>query len=145
MSSSEGGAAASSVKFSLRKTARLPVDKETAFVSSQWEDKLSHIPNIGPETSKLLTNAGITSAYGLAGKFLMLKTPGDNSQTRCDAFCAWLDSIGVTRGNQSVITFAIAKKLNRACARARPRRRFLSLSSPPHPAPPHYTNLKTIY
>ena len=135
--SSEGGTV---VKFSLRKTARLPVDKETAFVSSQWEDKLSHIPNIGPETSKLLTNAGITSAYGLAGKFLMLKTPGDNSQTRCDAFCGWLDSIGVTRSNQSVITFAIAKKLNRVCRAPGPL--FLALSLSAHSFSPASRNSK---
>lgn len=114
-------AAAAVPAFNLRATARLPMDMEAAFVNAQWETPLTSIPNLGEGTARKLSQAGIHNTYNLCGQFLMLKTEGDNSQTRANAFCAFLDGAGVARTLHSVITYAVAKKLNRALRRLRAR------------------------
>ncbi len=109
--------------FNLRATARLPPNVEQEFLAGAWETALTSIPNLGATTAAKLAAAGIENTYSLCGQFLMLKTEGDTSQTRCNAFCAFLDEAGVSRGLLSVLTYTVAKKLNRSfpgflCVRA---------------------------
>ena len=116
-SSGGGGAdaaAAPAVEFNLRATARLPPDLEQEFVAGPWQSALSSIPNLGAATEAKLQAVGILNTYNLCGQFLMLKTDGDNSQSRCSAFCVFLHDAGVSKGLLSVLTYAVAKKLNRS-------------------------------
>ncbi len=101
--------------FHLRATAKLPPDTETKFLASQWVSDLSSIPNLGAATEKALATKGITNTYNLCGMFLMLRSDGDNTQTRCNAFCSFLLEAGVSKTLLSVLTYAVAKKLNSEC------------------------------
>jgi len=109
-----GGSAAAPVEFNLRATARLPPDVEQEFLAGPWNESLSSIPNLGAATEAKLKAAGILNTYNLCGKFLQLKTEGDNSQSRCSAFCAFMLEAGISKGLLSVLTYAVAKKLNRS-------------------------------
>lgn len=106
-------------KFFLRRTARLSVNSETAYVASPWEEGftapggLSCIPNVGAVTQECLAKVGITTQYQLIGQFLMFRKTGDNTQMRCDLMVSFLEQIGVKKALLSVITYALAKKLNR--------------------------------
>ena len=97
-------------------TARLPPDKEAEFVNAPWTESLEgdgKIPNVAAATIACLASKNIKSQYHLVGKFLACKEKGDNTQQRCDKFVAFLDECGVNKSLQSVITYAMAKKLDR--------------------------------
>lgn len=143
-----GGSAAAPVEFNLRATARLPPDVEQEFLAGPWNESLSSIPNLGAATEAKLKAAGILNTYNLCGKFLQLKTEGDNSQSRCSAFCAFMLEAGISKGLLSVLTYAVAKKLNRSfpgflCVDggglcSQPRSPFSSCA--PHSPPPATTH-----
>jgi hypothetical protein len=98
--------------FALRSTGKLTPDKEQEFVNSPWEPQLSSIPNLGKASQECLKGAGIETTYNLCGQFLMLQQPGDNTQQRCDKFVQFLSEAGVHSSLLSVLTYAVAKKLN---------------------------------
>lgn len=107
-----------SSKFELRKTAKLSEDAEAEFVSSPWEESFDSagkaaIPNVGPATQKCLAEAGITNQFQLIGQFLMFRKTGDNTQERCNLMVNFLETAGVGKSLLSVITYTLAKKLNR--------------------------------
>ena len=104
--------------FVLKKTAKLSADVEEMFVKSAWENSFltdsgeSAIPNVGEKTIEKLEKAGIRNQLQLVGKFLMFMETGSNTQARCDKFAAFLNDIGVHASLQSVITYAMAKKID---------------------------------
>ncbi len=88
------------------------------------------VPGIGAANEQKLIEAGISTTFGLIGKYLSLKEAGVESVEHCDRsylfslliptihktpisfrFWFWLQSIGVNAGRNSIIQ-AIAEKMD---------------------------------
>ena len=54
------------------------------------------VPGIGPATEKKLRENGISTTYGLIGKYLSLKEEGVEPVEHADRFYFWLKSIGTS-------------------------------------------------
>ena len=87
-------------------------DKLAAFIQAPITGDLKEIPGVGPATIKALNENGISTTYGLIGKYLMLKETGVESVEHCDRFFYWLKDIGTAAGYRSAVVQAIAQKMD---------------------------------
>lgn len=67
------------------------------------------IPGIGPVAVKILAEQGVSTSFGLIGKFLMFKEEGVECVDHCDRFWLWLKAIGINSSRGS-ITQSIAER-----------------------------------
>jgi hypothetical protein len=82
------------------------------FLRSKINGDLTEVPGIGPATAAKLKNAGVSTTFGLFGKYLTMKEEGVESVEHCDRFFHWLESIGTPSGFRSSIVEAVAQKLD---------------------------------
>jgi hypothetical protein len=86
------------------------VDNMATFIRAPFKSDLQQVPGVGPVTIARLRAAGVTSAYQLLGKFLMLHADADTSRVHCELFWCWLDAIGTPQGDRRTIVTAMAEK-----------------------------------
>ena len=92
--------------------SRTDPDKLAAFIQQPLTGNLNEIPGIGPATVKLMKENGVSTTYGLIGKYLSLKEEGVESVEHCDRFFFWLSNIGTAPGFRGSIVQAIAQKMD---------------------------------
>lgn len=92
--------------------SRSDPNKLAAFIQNPITGNLLEVPGIGPSTVEALKNAGISTTFGLIGKFLMLKEEGVQSVEHCDRFYYWLSDVGTSSGFRSSVVEAIAIKMD---------------------------------
>jgi len=64
------------------------------YFTDQWLwSWMFQVPGVGPATAKLLRENGISTTYGLIGKYLSLKEEGVEPVEHADRFYFWLKSI----------------------------------------------------
>jgi hypothetical protein len=67
------------------------------------------VPGIGPAAVKILGEQGVSTSFGLIGKFLMFKEEGVETVDHCDRFWLWLKAIGIN-SHRGSITQSIAER-----------------------------------
>lgn len=70
------------------------------------------VPGIGEKSEEALRAAGISTTFGLIGKYLMLKEEGVGPVEHADRFYYWLKSIGTSPGHRAGVVHSIAEKMN---------------------------------
>lgn len=70
------------------------------------------MPGIGPASIGMLKEHGVSTTFGLIGKFLMLKEEGVGPIEHVDRFYYWLKSTGTNAGWRAGTVHAIAEKMN---------------------------------
>mmetsp|Transcript_14373 Transcript_14373/g.23788 ORF Transcript_14373/g.23788 Transcript_14373/m.23788 type:complete len:114 (-) Transcript_14373:193-534(-) len=86
-------------------------DKLAEFVNLQLSGDLTEIPGIGPAAVKTLADQGVSTSFGLIGKYLMFKEEGVECVEHCDRFYLWLKAIGIN-SNRGSIVHSIAERLD---------------------------------
>ena len=87
-------------------------DKLAAFVSLEITGDLNEVPGIGPKSIELLKEQGISTTFGLFGKFLCMKEEGVGPVEHCDRFWLWLKAIGFPGGHRGNVVRCIATRLD---------------------------------
>mmetsp|Transcript_68529 Transcript_68529/g.142873 ORF Transcript_68529/g.142873 Transcript_68529/m.142873 type:complete len:119 (+) Transcript_68529:73-429(+) len=82
------------------------------FIRAPLTGSLQEVPGIGEATEKVMRENGISTTYGLIGKFLSLKEEGVEPVEHADRFYFWLKSIGTAGGFRAGVVHAIAEKMN---------------------------------
>ena len=90
---------------------KLDGDGVAKWLRSPISGDLLELPQCGPACAGHFRDNGISTTYGLFGKFLSLKEEGVGSVELCDRFYYWLGSIGIPPGSKGTITHAVAVKL----------------------------------
>ncbi len=70
------------------------------------------VPGIGEASAKALRAAGVSTTFGLIGKYLSLKEEGVGPIEHADRFYFWLKSIGTASGHRAGVVHSIAEKMN---------------------------------
>lgn len=91
--------------------SQLTETKLSAWLGADVTDDLQTVPGVGSKAAENLRAAGVVTVHGLLGQFLLLKVPGDDAQTRCDAFFRWLVAAGV-HAHRAGIVQSVAEKVN---------------------------------
>eukprot|EP01032_Pedospumella_encystans_P013559 gene13559-15603_t len=92
--------------------SRVNSDTLADFIRAPLTGNLSEVPGIGPATEKKLRENGISTTYGLIGKYLSLKEEGVEPVEHADRFYFWLKSIDTPTGFRAGIVHALAEKVN---------------------------------
>jgi hypothetical protein len=81
-------------------------------LADKWTDH--QVPGIGPKTIEALNEAGISTTFGLIGKYLMLKEAGVGTVEHSDRFYYWLKSVVPPSASQfrAGIVRCICEKVN---------------------------------
>lgn len=73
---------------------------------------IEQVPGIGEASAKALRAAGVSTTFGLIGKYLSLKEEGVGPIEHADRFYFWLKSIGTASGFRAGVVHSIAEKMN---------------------------------
>lgn len=87
-------------------------DTLVAFLRTPVTLDLRSVPGIGKVGKRKLIEQGITNTYNLIAKYLALRADDDTSQTHCDKFWRWIDSVGLSARHRDMIVHAIAEKVS---------------------------------
>lgn len=87
-------------------------DRLAEFIQAPITGDLKEVPGVGPASIKKFAEAGVSTTYGLIGKYLSLKEEGVESVEHCDRFFYWLKEIGTAAGHRSSVVQAIAQKMD---------------------------------
>jgi hypothetical protein len=87
-------------------------DKLAAFLQSRITGDLKEVPGVGDATVAAMKANGVSTTYGLIGKYLSLKEETVESVEHCDRFFYWLKEIGTAAGYRSAVVQAIAMKMD---------------------------------
>jgi hypothetical protein len=82
------------------------------FVRGNINGDLTEVPGIGPATAAKLKDAGVSTTFGLFGKYLTMKEEGVESVEHCDRFFYWLESVGTPSGFRSSVVESVARKID---------------------------------
>ena len=89
-------------------------DVRRAFIEDENSNEdVTAVPSVGAETARIFARGSINihTVANLIGKFLILRRPGMTPQQHCNAFSAWLSSVGVGGRNRHTIVLVIADKV----------------------------------
>mmetsp|Transcript_1865 Transcript_1865/g.1675 ORF Transcript_1865/g.1675 Transcript_1865/m.1675 type:complete len:120 (-) Transcript_1865:81-440(-) len=94
--------------------SKVSADKLSDFVRLQLSGDLKEVPGIGPKTEEALKAAGISTTFGLIGKYLTLKEEGVGPVEHTDRFYYWLKSVVPPSAGQfrAGIVRSICEKVN---------------------------------
>jgi hypothetical protein len=70
------------------------------------------VPGVGPATVKRLEEAGISTTYGLIGKYLSLKEADVGPIEHADRFYYWILSVELPPKYRAGIVHSIGEKMN---------------------------------
>ena len=88
------------------------------FYSRGWDDEfftegIPTIIGVDRSVAEKLNEQEVRNPYHLIGTFLRFNRPNENTQKRCDLFMQFLMHAGIDESRASLITYALAMKLDR--------------------------------
>lgn len=82
------------------------------FLLAKTTGDLLEVPGISPESAEALKRNGVSTTFGLFGKYLMLKEEKVDPIEHAHSFYYWLRSVGTVVGNRASIVHAVSSKMN---------------------------------
>ena len=82
------------------------------FLRAPITGDILEVPGIGEASAKALRVAGISTTFGLIGKYLSLKEEDISMIDHHEKFYFWLKSIGTAGGFRAGVVHSIPEKIN---------------------------------
>ncbi len=85
-----------------------------AWIQNPMTEDLTSMPRVGPVTSQVLANAGVSTTFALLGKFLTFRDVGITPADHAERFWIWLTDVfknnHIVRRDRAIICRAICQR-----------------------------------